>query len=402
MKTEEIKRTFEEKICDPQGKRKGRLGIILLLFFVVAYFIVSETMVLSFDIFTSSEEEQAWQKAFDDFKAYIPTALTLTINALLYWKKRKYEGIIPALINMAGALMCLPAVILHWQQGFWADHGSTFGLVLLLLSLYVSKEQCTGQRQENRSLNNAVYAIEKWLKNHLTCWWLWLIVTTTFLLTVQILFSIPAPCKLLDAVWEAGDIISLVGTFVLGYVTVHQTKKANDVSGQLMEIENTRHMLERRPFFMVVEYKGLELSWTQIESTPQKLYIAIGTLVDQSNIVGIELTLQNTTESFLTAQYHGGYSEKFKLGHAAVNQPNTKLYIQAGKNQSVVFYADRDVMKMLEGQRTRFEFVLENRFAERYLETFEVIVTRLSEVPPHKPGELYCSMFVQDYTIEKL
>ena len=69
---------------------------------------------------------------------------------------------------------------------------------------------------------------------------LYIAITILFLIVVQILFSIPAPCKWLDAVWEAGDFISFAGTIVLGLVSVYQTKKANDISIKLLEIEEER------------------------------------------------------------------------------------------------------------------------------------------------------------------
>ena len=64
-----------------------------------------------------------------------------------------------------------------------------------------------------------------------------------FLLGVQVLFSIPAPCKWLDAVWDAGDFISFIGTISLGLVANYQTKKSNELSFRLLQIEEE----QRRP-----------------------------------------------------------------------------------------------------------------------------------------------------------
>lgn len=43
--------------------------------------------------------------------------------------------------------------------------------------------------------------------------------------------------------WGAGDFISFVGTISLGLVAVYQTKKANEISSRLLQIEEER----RRP-----------------------------------------------------------------------------------------------------------------------------------------------------------
>lgn len=72
---------------------------------------------------------------------------------------------------------------------------------------------------------------------------LWICTVVFFLVGVQVLFSIPAPCKWLDAVWEAGDLMSFVGTISLGIVAVYQTRKANEISFRLLQIEEER----RRP-----------------------------------------------------------------------------------------------------------------------------------------------------------
>ncbi len=71
---------------------------------------------------------------------------------------------------------------------------------------------------------------------------LWICIIIIFLFGVQILFSIPAPCKWLEAVWEAGDFISFVGTISLGLVTVYQTKKANEMNFRLLQIEEKRRI----------------------------------------------------------------------------------------------------------------------------------------------------------------
>ena len=100
----------------------------------------------------------------------------------------------------------------------------------------------------------------KWLKNQLTKLWFWVVVTAIFLIIVQVLFRIEAPCKWLDAVWEAGDLISLVGTLVLGYVAVLQTQRANDMaddanttSRKLIELQKA----EYTPVVTIKEFAGI-------------------------------------------------------------------------------------------------------------------------------------------------
>lgn len=98
------------------------------------------------------------------------------------------------------------------------------------------------------------------MRKRLEKWYVWLLLAVVFLVTVQVLFTIPAPCKWLDAVWEAGDLISFVGTLVLGYIAVKQTqqanevaKSANDTSQKLIELQQKEYL----PTILVDAFVGL-------------------------------------------------------------------------------------------------------------------------------------------------
>lgn len=236
----------------------------------------------------------------------------------------------------------------------------------------------------------------KWNK-----WWVWLIGCIIFLSIVQILFSIPAPCKFLEAVWSAGDFITFVGTVVLGCVAVSQTQRANEMSEKLMDIENNRYKLEIRPFVMVTDYKAYELYNNQLLFAPDKLYIQIGEHKDSEMALGIGLRIQNTTESYLTVEYCGGYAEQLEWSNSATNQPNRKLRLLAGKSAEMVFYASPEYMQELIGKFITVEFILENRFAERYKESFQIIITTLSNKCVHKEGQWYLDCAIQTFKIGK-
>ena len=143
---------------------------------------------------------------------------------------------------------------------------------------------------------------------------LWIIFSVLFLCVIQILFSIPAPAKWLEAVWTAGDLISFIGTVVLGCITVWQTKRANEVSLKLIEIENNRDKLETQPFVMIIDYQAYNVDWQTILNNPEHLYyIAIGDLDNKNDLVALALTFQNTTESFLTLEYKKEHLLHFTL-----------------------------------------------------------------------------------------
>ena len=58
-------------------------------------------------------------------------------------------------------------------------------------------------------------------------------------------------------------------------------------------------------------------------------------------------------------------------------------------------------MKQLTKGRIKFEFVLENRLAERYKETFVAIVMALPVSEHQKSIEGYCDIVTQEYKVEK-
>lgn len=95
-----------------------------------------------------------------------------------------------------------------------------------------------------------------WIKKITVKWWFWIIATALFLSVVQILFRFEAPCKWLDAVWEAGDLISLVGTLVLGYVAILQTKRANDMADDANKTSRKLIELQEAEYTPVITIKN--------------------------------------------------------------------------------------------------------------------------------------------------
>ena len=128
----------------------------------------------------------------------------------------------------------------------------------------------------------------------------WIISCIVFLVVVQILYTIPAPSKWLEARWEAGDLISFVGTIVLGIVAIWQTKEANDMSKRLMQIEENRHKLEVRPFVMLKDWRCFYEDTFRIQAFPDQLYIYVCSSKGEPRAFCILLELTNTTEAYVS------------------------------------------------------------------------------------------------------
>ena len=95
--------------------------------------------------------------------------------------------------------------------------------------------------------------ILKWINEHKKLS-IFLIAIIVFLpiIVIHLLFKIKIGWSWITAEWEAGDVLgyfgdvlSFVGTIILGYVAICQTQKANNISEKLMEID----LVKMKPCF---------------------------------------------------------------------------------------------------------------------------------------------------------
>lgn len=87
-----------------------------------------------------------------------------------------------------------------------------------------------------------------WIRTHRrTTVMLFLAVLFCPLLITHVLFKIHSNCYWIEAEWEAGDllgyfgdVLSFVGTVVLGYIAIAQAERANELNNELLIIEENR------------------------------------------------------------------------------------------------------------------------------------------------------------------
>lgn len=82
------------------------------------------------------------------------------------------------------------------------------------------------------------------------------------MLVTHVLFKINLGCYYVVAEWDAGDmlgyfgdVLSFLGTFVLGYVAITQTERANSLSNEMVKLEWEK----RKPFLDVVQNQKYKL-----------------------------------------------------------------------------------------------------------------------------------------------
>lgn len=227
-------------------------------------------------------------------------------------------------------------------------------------------------------------------------------VAIIFLMIVQMLFKIPAPCDWLEAEWSAGDFITFCGTIVLGIVTCMQTREANKMSQKLMQIEENRDRLETSPFVIVTKWKIYDLNECDLQNSDEKMKIEIenSSANDGQEMLGFSLEFQNTTRSFVTVQLKNGQSgknTKWNNDGKLKQNRNRKLLLKEGERNEIIFCASKKLIMDLEGKTCELKFILENRFAQRYEEKFNVIIIHIGE----NDTGICCDCSVQDYEIKK-
>lgn len=229
----------------------------------------------------------------------------------------------------------------------------------------------------------------------------WAIVVALILAIMQILFTIEAPCKWLDAVWEPGDLLTLIGTLTLGYVSIRQTNRANQMSQRLLDIEANRYKMEIRPFAMVTNWTVRPVKCSQITAIPpEKLFVNIGEWEPETASLGLVLTFQNTTSAFLSLTLKSIEASDVSFCYGTFNQGNQKLWLSAGQEKDIVFFASCDFLQKLNGKTIHWKFILENRFGERYQESFDTVVLKLASYNTSS-SNWYCSLAPQNFAIGK-
>lgn len=227
-----------------------------------------------------------------------------------------------------------------------------------------------------------------------------------FVILVQVLFSLPASSELFKAKWQAGELLTFVGTMALGLVTVQQTWKANAMSQRLMDLEENRRKLEVRPFIMVED-------WAAEAGDPEKIlypnakniaYIHVITSQDLRDILCVKIRVVNTTQAFEAVSYDGAEYARKKQAlpwvHSYTSVTNPKLRLRPGEEGDFVFWGARqELEETMKNELIRFRFLLENRFGERYQERFDALaLLRESGAPQSEP---LLTLAVQDYRIGK-
>lgn len=158
------------------------------------------------------------------------------------------------------------------------------------------------------------------------------------------------------------------------------TRRANEMSERVMKLEEERFKMEIRPFVLVTDWQVCVGIPTEFEDKHQTIAYQVGPSNDRvTDRVSLILELTNTTQAYEIVRYCNATSKDGKKWGLCVEDRNgPSLCIPSGTSRKVCFYAGKSFFSDIEGTTIKFEFILENRFDERYRETFDLFVMRFN------------------------
>lgn len=236
----------------------------------------------------------------------------------------------------------------------------------------------------------------QWFKRLLGKWYFWAIASVVFLAGVQFGFAIPAPNKWLDAVWEAGDFISFVGTIILGYVAMRQTqyankmaedanavaKDANETSRKLIQLQEEEYI----PVVTVSSFAGITKHNLSGEENKVQTEMVAVEMRDNNNKVSVGYSLSvladGTTLSKTT--HCRGYEIHFVYsGHFVMSSFKIKAIKFSGNafekeypisNSIAMSLCDKEKLTMLVFLISNDDFMQEESSAYEYLKAKRFVV----------------------------
>lgn len=208
-------------------------------------------------------------------------------------------------------------------------------------------------------------------------WWCWLIASVLFLVVIQIVFTVEAPCKWLEAKWDAGDIISFAGTIVLGFIAVSQTQYANQINHKLLE-------MQREDYLPLLEITGL-VGLTKYEFGPMAerfdKIVTLHEMRDAENTVylGYSVALKvddldmNQDMFCRTYEVHCKYSGKLNIKAFSLNS----IIFEGNQLRKEFLIQGEELMSLTQGEEQSFFFFLVSNkdFLDEKNDDYKVILS---------------------------
>lgn len=232
-----------------------------------------------------------------------------------------------------------------------------------------------------------------------------ILVSIGTLFLVHIAYSMQAPFEFLESKWEAGDLISYIGTVALGIVAISQSAR---------NFEFSEKLAEKQPFFIVTNYSASKvesiidyfLGIENDDSTSNThngnkyvLYIDDADINNTEEKIIFDIELTNTSSAIEIVSFESAKSKKFKWSNSTIENSLKYLSILPGKKEKVGFIARKEFFEKCMNEKIYFEFILRNSFGKCYKETFELIINHLSKEGAIREGSFVIHCNIDNYKI---
>lgn len=205
--------------------------------------------------------------------------------------------------------------------------------------------------------------------------------------------------------------VEALGTIFLGIIALWQTKKANGLSARLTKIEENRDEMDRQPSVLLTHWGGVKTDFKSTVVNPDTLYYNISCGLEKSGddeeIQTLLLYFTNTSNSYTilrlydvivtdtSASNFGAVISKWKWSLS--NQQSASIAIAPGDTCKIGFWGEKKVFDLALSNRTSMRLHLENRYGQRYIESFDFILAVFS---PNSGNEsIFTTIVLGNYVI---
>lgn len=179
-----------------------------------------------------------------------------------------------------------------------------------------------------------------------------------------------------DAVGFYVSLLSAGGAIFLGYVAIRQNNR-------LMKLEEKKFKIDNQPFVTLTECRIFKADFSETINNQRIPHAEISPVLGKDQMWVLSFDFTNTGNGFTIVNYVGCDvvnnigTERRKIeslgnGHYGTTRKN--LTLQTNESGTYHLLCTKDKLESFKHVRLQFKFVLENKFNNRYVEEFVLIL----------------------------
>lgn len=202
--------------------------------------------------------------------------------------------------------------------------------------------------------------------------------------------------------------LGFVATLILSALALWQTQhnqKENDKAQQEMkelndrmfEIEENNYKIKLRPFVNISSYSISYYGKNDIDDNSLWIVTDDTNVSSAGKYPALVLSLVNTTDSIISLSYNEAESSDVQWLTQYLNLKRLNLTLLPAESKNVIFFAGQDKLLGMEGKTIRLSFFLDNRFAQRYKESFDLYFNYINRID----NKWHFTIFSQNFSLIK-